>query len=151
MSLALNVRPQRAGDVAFVMATWLEQYASSAPSTKHINRATFFGAHRPIIEGLIGTETAPPKPGVRVLVAVDPKDDDVIYGWLATERMFDGASRVHFAYVKMPFRKAGVLTRLLAAAEVDMENSTLTHWTYSCSEMSRNHSLSYNPYLLWET
>lgn len=142
--LPMNVRDGRDGDIPFVMSTWLEHYASSSPWTKHIPRETFFAGHRPLIEALLK------KPGVRLLIAVDKQDDDTIYGWLAHETRYDGRTLMHFSYVKKPFRRAGVLRRLLDVAEMDLTSTTLTHWTYSASEMNRSHTLSYNPYLLWE-
>lgn len=142
VALPVRVRPFREADLPYVMSTWLNHFASSSSWAKHIPRSTFFDSHRPLVESLLRRQ------GVSVSVAVDPEDADTIYGWLAHEQSSSGPV-LHFAYVKNSFRRTGVLNTLLEAIGTDLSSVTVTHWTDSCSEMNRSHTLSYNPYLIW--
>src|SRR5205085_2532795 len=80
--------------------------------------------------------------GSVTLVATPEGDGDTILGWLCA-----APEVLHYAYVKAPFRRLGILSRLLFLAPSNL--ATCTHWTPVVREWAtRGHRYTFNPYLL---
>lgn len=62
------------------------------------------------------------RPGVEVLIACNPEDDDQIFGFICHEQGFR-LPLVHFTYVKQPFRKFGIARGLFGAAKIDLNRA----------------------------
>ncbi len=55
------------------------------------------------------------------MIACDPSDPEFIYGYLVV-RPLDDVKIIHYAYVKKPFRKFGILKKLLSECQIDLSN-----------------------------
>ncbi len=101
---AILIRPAVDSDHACVISNFLKSYRLEGRN-QHMSNAVYY-AHftRAAVAMAHGT----------VLVAVNPEDDWQILGWLALEPG-DGV-RLAYAYVKSPFRRMGIFTRLLSHA-----------------------------------
>lgn len=140
-----GVRQAVEDDLNLIRQTWIGGMLSNSPWAKNTMTSDVFSAgYRPIVEGLLSKES------VSVLVGFDPEAPTVIWGYLVAETLFDGRKLIHYAYTKAPFRRTGVLRKLLAAAQCNLNSTTITNWTYDCSLLKQNHTLSYNPFILWE-
>jgi len=79
-----------------------------------------------------------------LLVACDPEDPDVIWGYVA----FDQVDPVlHFVYVKGAFRRMGIGTRLLNEARLMLDDPVIvSHRTESLFKAWPNVKWRWNPY-----
>ena len=79
-----------------------------------------------------------------LLVACDPEDPDVIWGYVA----FDQVDPVlHFVYVKGAFRRMGIGTRLLSEAGLILDEPVIvSHRTESLFKAFPNVKWRWNPY-----
>ena len=79
-----------------------------------------------------------------LLVACDPEDTDVIWGYIA----FDQVDPVlHFVYVKGAFRRMGIGTRLLSEAGLILDEPVVvSHRTESLFKAFPNVKWRWNPY-----
>ena len=79
-----------------------------------------------------------------LLVACDPEDPDVIWGYVA----FDQVDPVlHFVYVKGAFRRMGIGTRLLSEAGLILDEPVVvSHRTESLFKAFPNVKWRWNPY-----
>lgn len=125
-------------DEAFVYSTWLKNYKHSSYFAKRIRPMVFFKGHRVLVDHLLKKESA------KTLVAHPKNDPDTILGYLTFEPQV-----VHFVFVKDPFRKMGIATVLLRAAQIELETATFTHWTFPVDEFVRRWpGMTYDPYKL---
>lgn len=84
-----------------------------------------------------------------VIVAHQHDAPENIFGYLCYQ-MLDGVFVMHYAYVKQTFRKLGVFSALLRAANFNPQNSAgfYTHSTKAIQHIERRYNLIYNPFLL---
>ena len=82
-----------------------------------------------------------------LLVACDPEDTDVIWGYVA----FDQVDPVlHFVYVKGAFRRMGIGTRLLNEARLMLDEPVIvSHRTEGLFKAWPNVKWRWNPYRMW--
>lgn len=83
-------------------------------------------------------------------MAVLPEDPMVVLGYLVLERYSDRRPILHFAYVKGPFQKNGIMRMLLKYAEINLNDKIeYTHHTYELAPiLDKYPGLTFNPYLL---
>lgn len=110
----VDMRTGRTGDLPFVFASWLQTYRHST-FARRIPKGVFFPAHHEVIARLLGRSD--------VIIAHPAGDPDTILGYLVTER----PALLHYAYVKFPFRRAGLCRMMVGAAHLD--RCQLTHFT----------------------
>jgi len=130
-------RQATADDLPFIYSTWVRTSLAS-PLAKHVLPSTHQTAQRQLAERLLIAS--------QVLVASLEDEPAVILGYLIYR-----PGVVHYAHVKKVFERRGILSGLLDAADLDIEECHLTHFTYDCLRLlKRWPRLRYNPYLLME-
>ena len=135
----VEIRLAKANDINFIYSTWLRCYKHDSPLTKYTKREIFFEEHQKLLDRLLT------KKGTTVAVAVDDKDPDLIFGFLAYEPKI-----VHFCYVKEPFRKMGIARQLFESQKIVPEECRATHLTYSLLDLwtAKKVEITFDPYLL---
>lgn len=109
------IRRWAEADRVFVESTFLDNYRDSHAAGL-IAMEDWKAVMAPQVRRILG------RPGVRVYVASNPEESAEgradLYGWIAVE---DGHPKpyVVFCYVKDPYRRLGIASRLLRAAGVD--------------------------------
>lgn len=137
MENEIELRVAKPEDLNFIFATWLKSYRHSSQFARRISNTVFFTWHHKVIERLIGR-------GAQISVAHPKGEPDVILGYGCAE-LFDGQPVVHFIYVKKPFRRMGVATKLLEG----LTPTLFTHWTADTEWIVKKRpELMYNPYLI---
>ena len=128
------------GDYPFIFATWLNHFRES-PVGKLPTKDVYFREQHRVIERLLARS--------KVLVAANPDADFHMFGWLVGEHSKIGAI-VHYAFVKSPFRKAGIAKKLLQTLE-EIEESEVAWFTHLPDQPARalrlKPSATYDPWL----
>lgn len=122
MEFKFDLRFSTENDLPFIYNSWLKDYRGS-DFAKFINDKDFFTYHHILIEEIIK------RPSSDILIACDPEDSNVIYGWVCVEAQ----TTLHYAYVKASFRGLGIFTKLL-------NNSSLPLLIQPKSELSEKDS-----------
>ena len=100
------IRPATLADVPLIFSTWILGGRECALANKLA--PNFCGELHDEIEALLTD------PDTHVLIACDPRDEDVAWGYIVFCRQ--PAPRVHWMFVKARLRRAGVGRSLLEAA-----------------------------------
>lgn len=103
--LELVIEPAKAHDEPLVYDSWLEGYRES-PRTCRWPAEAYYAFQRAAIDRLLKRSS--------VVVARPVDWAEGVLGWLCCEQT-PGAFVLHWAAVKPPFRRQGVLTALLAS------------------------------------
>lgn len=106
------IRPPTPEDIPVVVDNWLRSMRDDGVNGRMTN-AVFYPLHRPRVTRLL--QTSP------VLVGCNPADSWQVYGWLC-----GGAGVLHYAYTKEPFRRMGIMARLVDAAGLEGATTTAT-------------------------
>lgn len=126
------------GDAAFIADSWLRSYRKSAD---HIPGPVYYAEHRHVIEGLL--------PKCTVQIAHHAEDVHQILGWCAVQRIAlqsgNSVWALHYCYVKQPFRRLGIASRLLAG--LVGAGDFCSHQTAAGAAVARRLGLVFNPYL----
>lgn len=140
---ALPVRIRRATkrDIPFITNSWLRSLRN-APQVQGIPNNTYYYQHHKLLEQLI--------PRSVVLVICNENDEDQILGWCCAE-VVDTALVVHYVYIKHPFRKLGLATRLVKLLEESEQPPAImhTHMTEIGRRIVKEKDWVFNPYLAW--
>lgn len=97
-------------EMPFVLDTWARSFRK-APRNRRMPTKAFHAWNRPRMQKALRN--------AHVLVARDPDNQTFIYGWIAVEFRADQAGDLfvtHYCYVRQPFQRQGVATRLLTRA-----------------------------------
>lgn len=128
--------PAEPSEVGFVYKSWLGSYKNYAGETPHnIYRKLYQGYLDRIIK----------RPGCSVLVACDPNDSEVLWGFIVFEKHHPV---VHYIYVKEGhnLRRNGIGSDLLAFCTNEGETEfTFTFNTRMGRNFLRKRSGTYNP------
>jgi GNAT superfamily N-acetyltransferase len=116
------------------MRTWLGG-ARKCPAWRAVPWDVFDRGHRELIARLWGLG--------RILVAADPEDDDVVWGWAC-----ESNGVLHWVYVKGPFRRAGIALRLLSSLGLDDGELLTTSMTRDLKTRFHGRKIVFDPYLL---
>jgi acetyltransferase (GNAT) family protein len=143
----LAVRPASPGDLNFIFNSWLKSYYDGSYFCKRIKENVFFRYHHKVIEGILARSTT------SVLIASDPEDSGVIWGYAVFERFNDERNVpntvLHYVYVKESFRTEQVASQLMQAGELDLNTCSFSHWTYPMNVIiNKFPNLTYNPYFI---
>lgn len=130
----LRVRHGTEQDLPFMYSSWLKSYLRTAQQRDPmIMTDTYYRAHHRLITALVADS--------KLLVACELRDPSQIYGWSVTQ-----GDILHFAFVKLDFRKLGVMREL---AKLTPEVRRASHWTQGASRIQHLfQALEYDPYLL---
>ena len=107
--LDYSLRPLVAGDRSYVFSTWIRWCSRESRWLRGAPKPVLFDARDGYVRHI---EAALDR--CTVVVACDPSDHDVIYGYAVV----DVPGVVQFAYVRAPFRRRGVARAMLGAAGV---------------------------------
>ncbi len=124
---ACLVRPAEPADLAFISETWAEGFRRGSAWAHRLTNRVYFSHHAPVIAALLSRSA--------VLVAADPQDPAVIYGYVVFEVESPEGPALHWCYVKKAWRRLGVATRLVEAAvaaglPAGLVGVNITHPTY---------------------
>lgn len=112
--MSLAYRPAEAGDVVFIVNSWLSSFRGS-----HTAGMIAMDDWKQVMERQVRRVLA--RDGVRAYVAYAPGETDKkvdLYGWIAVELGHD-APLVHYCYCKRAYRRMGIARGLFATAGVD--------------------------------
>lgn len=107
------IRDLRDEERAFVLSSWLKSYRN-APHMRLVDNNTYFAKQAANIMAILDCS--------RCLVAADPEDDTVLWGFIVVEFDF-----CHYVYVKHLMRHHGLARALWSAAGRPPWASALTH------------------------
>lgn len=145
IGIETEIRPGRPEDLNFVFATLLRSYKSDSYFAMRIPDTLFYLCHHKVVEHILA------KPATKLSIITPVDEPNTILGYLLIEK-YAKKDVVHFCYVKSPFRRYGLATKLFQAADVPLDEPDrcwFTHWTKLCNELTKKHSnLIYNPYAL---
>lgn len=107
------IRLKESGDEPFIYNSWLQSNRA-----KHPNMPTsdYYAHYKKIVTDILYKSM--------VIVACDPSSPEFIYGYLVI-RPVDDIPILHYAYVKKPFRKFGILKQLLKNQNIDIKEPVL--------------------------
>ncbi len=124
MSLDFIIRPYTATDRALVADSWLNSLRAGTEESKVADWQAFKAQKNAMIDRVLDDART------TVQIAA-PKDDELtIYGYLVGR----APAVMHMLFVKKPFRRQGVATRLLAVAGVKLDEAVCTQWTADLGE-----------------
>ncbi len=143
--IPLLLRTIEAGDVHFVLKSWLKSYRNSCFATE-IPNEVYFRSHRALILRLLDDRSV-------TMMAVNAEDEDQILGFVCySPGVISECLVLHFIYVKSPFRRFGIGHRLLEAAKaaVSHERDLPIVVSHANREFKRFYKdlFVYNPYMI---
>jgi hypothetical protein len=133
-------------DLDFIESTWVECMRDASPHCRGIESAIYYPHQRATIRRALARAS--------ICCAVDPKDTDVIWGYVVFEPVSPPV--VHFVYVKQKFRNEGIGRALLiqALGGVSLEHPFIaTQYTDRLAALLRLKKIRViiNPYHLTES
>lgn len=105
LKVAVKVRPYRPKDESFVLATWLQNLYFYSRFKSRMPKGAFMEWMHQRAETIMINAT--------VIVACDPEDEDVIYGYRVSGTDKRGLHIVHYVYVKGTWKRLGIATKLM--------------------------------------
>lgn len=146
----MHVRKPTGQDLPFIKDSWLRSFERSY-HVKRITPPVYRYHHSKIADKLLARS--------QVLVATDPADPWIVWGWMAGE--WDGnVLCLHYAYVKELARGCGVATKLYEALTEKHKPDAVCYTHDSPASSSFLKGLEkqgvldvpvlYNPYLMYE-
>jgi GNAT superfamily N-acetyltransferase len=140
MSEALfRIRPIKSADENFIRNSWLKRFRE-AISARLVTDKVYFGVQHDVITKILAQS------GLKAYAAVDPKDEDHIYGYIvAEERAGLDALLLHWVYVKGPFRRFGVARKLLQEVNPEAKSVHFTHKTHLVKFLDKKDEWTFNP------
>lgn len=128
---AFALRPMRETDFGFIRNTWLEGCRQTEGRLMS-NDVYYPGFHELLVRLVPG----------RTVMAVSHEDPDQLFGYVCAE---PDRNVLHYAYVKMPFRRLGIMTAMLRALSMPKRSPVTVTF---CSPMLRHFAqhVFYNPF-----
>lgn len=112
------IRDCKETDVAFVLNSYLRSYRD-APLNRMLSDRSYYKHHVERINDLMQSTTS------RIKLAVNPDHPDQIYGYIWYFET-DDAVFANWVYIKLPFRRFGVATMLVA--QLPTKKAHYTHF-----------------------
>lgn len=113
-TIPIETRPyEPQTDEPFIFHSWLSSFRSSRFAGCVPNHL-YWDVYRVAIEQLIAR-------GAKILVATVPGKPNLLMGFLCHETLRNGEVVVHYCYVKDPYRKSNIATRLIEEIRTDHE------------------------------
>lgn len=144
-NIEITFRAMTIDDAAFVLDSWCSSYRHS-PHVGPVDDAVFKIEQRARVYRLV--------PKSKVLLAVDPKDQTRIRGWICFEppRESNGLPIVHYVLVRPELQSRGIGTALVDLAKRTAKDPAgpiwTTHETYPMKRLRAKWGAMYNNYLL---
>jgi len=137
-----RLRAPKTGDIGFVFNAFLKSFRD-APVNKGMTHTVYYREMHAVIERALL------RPSIRIVIACDPSEEDMIYGFGIGE-VIDSTLCLHYIYVKHSFRQFGIGRAL----EAELHKLPHTDRVYTCAatlspKLLRTHPYTYNPFLLW--
>lgn len=142
MPQPFKIRPAQANDINFVLHSWLKRYRD-AISARLVTDRVYYEKQHAVIRAILG------KPGLKISVACDLTDENLIYGYCVGEQLTEDWVIVHWTYVKGPFRKFLVGTALLKDVIGSATNIHYSHRTHLVEFLDKNKQAKWNPFYVW--
>lgn len=137
MKTLMEIREGEAGDVNFVLNSWIKSYLPSIDA-QAIPRHVYFDQHHALIEAALARGT--------LYCAVSKEDRSQIYGYLCAEPAADAKYKaLHYLYVKHTYRGFGIAKALLKHA-FEEELFSFSHRPQGRLSRLLNQHGHYNPY-----
>lgn len=135
----MRVRSMQQGDRNFILNSWLKSFRN-APSVNGMENPAYFHEQSKVITELLDN--------CAVLMAVDPKDNDSIFGYLVYQ-WADGQFVIHYVYTKHTFRNKGVAQYLIHKAGFALGETAAwyTHATKTSPRVAYKFRCIYNPFI----
>ena len=142
--LPVQIRRATRRDVPLITSSWLKSFRDGY-MVRGIPNNTYYYNHHKILEALL--------PRGIVLVACNEEDPNQILGWCCAE-VVDTALVIHYIYVKHPFRKFHIATKMVnLLLESEKPPAVIyTHKTVAAKNIIKDKELEwlYNPYLVFQ-
>ena len=132
----VDLRPATSDDVARIMSDWLNSHWPEAKG--RMRRALYSAGQRAMVARLLSRCAA--------LVVCPRESPNHIIGWAVGERI-SGSGVVHYAYVKLEYRRLGFGRRLVESLSSGCELLQHTHETDDGRELARALHSTFNPFL----
>jgi GNAT superfamily N-acetyltransferase len=138
MTQEWTIRPAVGNDLAFIYSCWLNSYRSDSHIGSTCRKSVYYDSYNQVIDRILDEAYT------LVRVAVDPNDENVIYGYAVYD-----PSTIHYVFVKEAFRELGIAASLLEHA---LKTTTeYSHRTRCVAELLNEHrELTYNPFSLFK-
>jgi len=95
-----RLRAPKTGDIGFVFNAFLKSFRD-APVNKGMTHTVYYREMHAVIERALL------RPSIRIVIACDPSEEDMIYGFGIGE-VIDSTLCLHYIYVKHSFRQFGI-------------------------------------------
>lgn len=131
------VRPFIEADLPFILNSYLKSYRESYQSKLMVG-PLWYKYHVEAVNKLIRV------PESKILMAVNPEQQDQIFGYLwyfENDRGVFG----NWAYVKLPFRRLGIVGRLVEIAKAGGKDLYFTHYNENL-RLFQKHGIEYVPW-----
>ncbi len=132
--LAVGLRDATPEDESFIFSSWLVSFRENGDWPRRISKGRYFAEHKITVMKLLAVSST--------LVACNPDKPGQILGYVVHQ----GRNILHWLYVKEPFRRDGLATRLLTEAQAT--DADCSHWTSAAAALGAR--LRYDPFLLEE-
>lgn len=132
-----SIRSAVEEDLPFIYSTWSMSYRYDSAIGKSCKNSIFFREYNQVIDWILFQSDT------RVVIACDPKEQNVIYGYMVHQ-----PNIVHYAFTKETFCKFGIAKSLLnhlGGAQY------YTHKTFNSRPITNSHpEMIFNPFLLYK-
>lgn len=139
----VRFRQHKAADVNLILKDWMRSLRS-APDFKAMGNDEYYAKMQALIAELVNEKSADSvnkRPQSYILVACDPENEDVVYGWACGvpadyQQRPDGTwfcarkPLMHYVYVRHGFRRFGIATKMLEF--FGWQPGVGLHYTFSC-------------------
>lgn len=126
--MAIQIRPGKAEDRAFILSTWLKGQVFGDAWFAAIDKEAYFTNYSKYIEAILLKSD--------ILVACLSEDEDVILGY-----SISSLQALHWVFVKKPWRGQGIAKSLVAT-----DISVITSITKPGLAIAKKHGWSFNPW-----
>lgn len=136
-----HLRAPKAADASFLFNSWLKS-ARDGPAMANLTHTVYYREMHRCIEGVFRS------PNARVVVACDPSEEDIIFGYGVGE-VDNDVLVLHFIYTKHTFRRFGMGKALEAELLKNPHASVeVSGWPKMMKVIMGTRNYVYNPWRL---
>lgn len=137
----VRYRPAEAGDVGYIVHSWLESYHKGNPLMRQVRFHRYKEPQRRRIHELLGRS--------HVICACDAEFPDTLYGWACGEKV-ESTPFLHYVYVAQLWRREGIARTLVEKLEPlcggPFENCS--HLTFAGGRLATKRGVEFNPFMV---
>lgn len=143
MNQDLHIRLANPNDIAFIYATWLNNYHYDSALGKECKDSIFFREYREVIDHILGSNDT------KVAVASLQNDEATIFGYMVYES--GPTPCIHYVFIKENFRELGIAKQLFKFFSTNQSIKHIySHKTsYVADILKKYPQLTYNPFILF--